>query len=100
MLEMFKALILLIQSLYRKNKWKKNKKKKKHFYKKESKGNDFWGMLISADIILGMADIPDIFSGMADIPGIIFLVNTSCWGPAYVSDKIQSTHPHPHPRGR
>ena len=35
-------------------------------------------MLISADIFLGMADITD------------FLVNTRCWGPAYVADKIQS----------
>ena len=28
---------------------------------KESKGNIFWGILISADIFLSMANIPDIF---------------------------------------
>ena len=36
-----------------------------------------------------MADIPDIFY-RADIP-YIFWVNTRCWDPAYVADKIQST---------
>ena len=48
-------------------------------------------MLISTDIILGMADVPDIFWGMADIPYIFSAVNTRCWGPAYVAaDNIQS----------
>ena len=63
---MFKALILLIQSFYRKNKWKP------HFYKKNGNARDIF---LYANIFrynfLGMADIPDIFLGMADMSYIL-----------------------------
>ena len=68
-------------------------------------------MQISADIVFGMADIPDIFVWY-DWYTVYFVcvfggggggggcggggrINTRCWGPAYVADKIQSTPP-PH----
>ena len=49
-------------------------------------------MPISADIFFGMADMPNIFFfDLTDIYIYFFLVNTRCWGSAYVADKIQST---------
>ena len=44
--------------------------------------NIFVGNVISADMFWGMADIT-----------YVVRVNTRCWGPTYVADKIQSTHP-------
>ena len=66
-------------------------------------------MLISADILLGRADIPDIFFFffffcIADISFFFFcfffcflfcLVSTRCLGLAYVADKIHSPRPVP-----
>ena len=69
---------------------------------KQSMGNIFLGMLISADIFLGMADIPGIFFWgggggvwLNSVFFFFFLVNTRCWDPVFVVDKIQSTIPPP-----
>ena len=37
-------------------------------------------MIISGDIVLGMADIPDIFLGIADIPDIFFFGSGYSYG--------------------
>ena len=71
-----------MQSLYR-----KNNKRKLHFYIKRKQGEYFWGMLISAVSFWGMADIPFFFFFFFFFffatAGILFLgVSTRCWSPA------------------
>ena len=89
--KLFKALMLLIQSLYRKNKWKS------HFlYKKKARGIFFeytntWRYFFFFFLVWLIYLI--FFGGMVDILYIFRGVNTRYWGQAYVADKIQNTLP-------
>ena len=55
------------------------------YKKKKARGTFFWYANICRYFSGGMAGIPDIVLGMANIQYIYSLVNTRCWGPAYVA---------------